>query len=60
MQKFVVYWMQSTVSNGKALRYCTFAAEAQGSILGPPFFIVYTNQLKDVLNCMVNLFAIVT
>ena len=58
IQNFLTNRKHRTVLNGKCSNWKEITAGVpQGSILGPLFFLVYINDLTDVLKCNVKLFA---
>ena len=58
MQSYLEVRKQRTVLNGKTSTWDTISASVpQGSIFGPPFFLIYINDLTDGLKRNVKLFA---
>ena len=58
LRSFLSDRKQRTVLNGQSSRWGNISAGVpQGSILGPPFFLIYINDLTENLRCSVKLFA---
>ncbi len=58
IEKFLENRLQRVVINGETSDWAQVASGIpQGSVLGPVLFLIYINDLPDVVNNMVKLFA---
>ncbi len=58
IEKFLENRLQRVVINGETSDWARVASGIpQGSVLGPVLFLIYINDLPDVVNNMVKLFA---
>ena len=58
IEDFLSYRKQRVVINGNFSHWIHVTSEIpQGSVLGPISFLIFINDLPDILNCCMELFA---